>query len=367
MVCCGNPQKAQERRNRKMAARQAKMDRQEGNGNWQVGAAGQCQVPANVEDGSYWNQDAHCHKEGEMAENLEGILRRVDAYGNVGDGTKPGDIIKVEDQWFYSDKSRVRRGPFSTERMRKWWLKHKLPRALWVKPCYRSGFVVSANQGYAPIFAFWPGDELPNAFLEDEMWEQAFQEMVESGCVPPRSEGVATAANLQSTAQTLASMAPQSAAASPSSCYGESQIMTGVSVMKSNTPQSVQMRSEIAEAEAQKLESGLSSIPKSAASARMQQQQVLASSAPSKSSANVYGRSASRMSVQSQKSMMRSSFAAPAPVSQKSIPAPASVPAVEEETQVRSQIPLASMVEDSPRYSFQQEEGNTSPVSPVEQ
>jgi|AACY02.9.fsa_nt_gi GYF domain. len=94
---------------------------------------------------------------------------QVQQGGNVGDGTKPGDYVHPDDAWYYSDKNRKKRGPFSTERMRRWFVRNKIPPTLWVKPAPRHGFVVAANKGFAPIHALYP--DLSKAFLDED--EQA--------------------------------------------------------------------------------------------------------------------------------------------------------------------------------------------------
>ncbi|CAD7926059.1 unnamed protein product [Amoebophrya sp. A120] len=79
--------------------------------------------------------------------------------------------------WYYSDKEGLVRGPFSTARMRKWWLGKKLSRHLWVKPdetwCQVLNFNPNLpenleNQGYAPIEALFVGEKnLAAAFASD--------------------------------------------------------------------------------------------------------------------------------------------------------------------------------------------------------
>ena len=57
-----------------------------------------------------------------------------------------------DDSWYYSDKNGKVQGPFSTERMRKWWIRGKLSPDLWVKPAPNAGFpLIFENKGYAPI------------------------------------------------------------------------------------------------------------------------------------------------------------------------------------------------------------------------
>ena len=85
-------------------------------------------------------------------------------YMNSGMNNGGGSIPIPEDAWYYSDKSGKTQGPFSTERMRKWWLRGKLSAELWVKPAPNAGFpLILENKGYVPIRQLY-ADDLERAF-----------------------------------------------------------------------------------------------------------------------------------------------------------------------------------------------------------
>ncbi|CAD7972317.1 unnamed protein product [Amoebophrya sp. A25] len=83
-----------------------------------------------------------------------------------------------ETLWFYSDRQGEVRGPFSTDKMRRWWLRKKLSRHLWVKPprvwrdklsrlspriAKRFQEMPQEHQGYLPIRELF-ADDLEAAF-----------------------------------------------------------------------------------------------------------------------------------------------------------------------------------------------------------